>query len=106
MNYLIKKVFNPELHEKHRKMVVEYRTGAISNAFVELDGIINDAALARDYFDKSPEWFAQKLKDTHLCRNATAFDSSEARHLADAFRDIARRLTGLAAEIDAVADVD
>lgn len=106
MNYLKKEVYNLENYEKDRAEVVKFRNGAISNAFDELDGLLNKSALARDYFRKSQGWFSQRLHGAHVCASDVSFKPAEARQLAAAFRDIARRLDGLAAEIDAVADID
>lgn len=106
MSYLKKEVLNPERRAAIRAEAISYRSGAISNAFLELDGIINKSAIARDYFDKSQGWFSQRLNNAHVCRSDVSFKADEARQLAAAFRDIARRLVGLAGEIDAVADID
>jgi len=106
MNYLKRGVHNIENYERNRAEVVSYRTGAISNAFIELDGIINKSAFVRDYMHKSQGWFSQRLHGAHVCRTDVSFKPDEARQIASAFRDIARRLEGLAAEIEAVADVD
>ena len=106
MNYLKKKILNPEMYEEHRAEVVKFRHGAISTAFMELDGLLNKTRISRDYFGKSQAWFSQRLNGAHVCCSDVAFKADEARQLAGAFRDIARRLTGLADEIEAVADVD
>ena len=106
MDYLKKEIENPERRSPIRAEVVSYRSGAISNAFLELDGLLNKSALARDYFQKSQGWFSQRLHGAHVCASDVSFKPAEARQLAAAFRDIARRLDGLAAEIDAVADID
>ncbi len=97
---------NPERRAPIRAEAISYRSGAISNAFLELDGIINKSAIARDYFGKSQGWFSQRLNNAHVCRSDVSFKPDEARQLAGAFRDIARRLEGLAGEIEAVADID
>lgn len=106
MDYLKKEIANPERREQIRQEVISYRNGAISNAFLELDGIINKSAFVRDYIHKSQGWFSQRLHGAHVCCTDVSFKPDEARQIAAAFRDIARRLEGLAAEIEAVADVD
>lgn len=106
MDYLKKEIMNPERRAPIRAEAISYRSGAISNAFLELDGIINKSAIARDYFGKSQGWFSQRLNNAHVCRSDVSFKPGEARQLAGAFRDIARRLEGLAGEIEAVADID
>lgn len=105
MNYLKKKVLNPEMYEEHRKETIKFREGAISTAFDELDGILNKTALARDYFGKSQSWFSQKLNGCNVCNNTASFTAQETLTLADAFRDLAVRLQGLAEEIEQVADI-
>ena len=92
--------------EQARRELMSHRSGAITNAFDELNGIINKSALTRDYFQKSQAWFSQRLHNSHVCRSDVSFKPEEARRLAGAFRDIARRLSGLAGEIEAVADID
>lgn len=106
MSFLKKEVLNPERREAIRAEAISYRTGAIANAFIELNGIINKSAIARDYFNKSQGWFSQRLHNAHVCRSEVSFKENDARLLADAFRDIARRLNGLAEEIETVADID
>lgn len=106
MDYLKKNIANQERRGPIREEVVSYRSGAISNAFIELDGIINKSALARDYFGRSQGWLSQRIHGAHVCSTVVQFKPAEARELAAAFRDIARRLTGLAGEIESVADID
>lgn len=106
MYYGKKKAFDPARLEQSRDEVRKFRSGAIFNAFLELEGIINKSALARQYFNKSQAWFSQRLNGCTMCDKAMAFNAAEARELADAFRDIAFRLQGLAAEIDEAADKD
>ncbi len=106
MNYLKKNILNPQSYEENREKCVNYRLGAISTAFDELDGILNDSALVRDYMECAEPDFNAKKEATQLLRAADAFKPEEARRLAGAFRDIASRLSGLAGEIEAVADID
>lgn len=106
MYYGKKNIFNPEKHQKTRNEVISYRSGAISVAFDELDGLINKTVFTRDYMGKSQGWFSQRLHNAHVCCSDVEFKPAEARLIAESFRDIARRLTGLASEIEAVADID
>ena len=93
--------FNPALAEEHRREVVAFREGAIFSAFLDLDGLVNKSALARQYFGKTQGWFSQKLHGATVCDKSRSFTPAEARTLAEAFRDIALRLTAHADEIDA-----
>ncbi|MDE7081609.1 MAG: DUF5053 domain-containing protein [Muribaculaceae bacterium] len=97
---------NPQKAEEARNKVTQFRNGAVFNAFLELEGIINKSALARQYFGKSQGWLSQRINGCTMCDRKMAFSPDEARQLADAFRDIAHRLNGLASEIDTVADVE
>ena len=106
MDFTKKEILNPERRAAIRAEVVGYRNGAISNAFMELDGIINKSAFTRDYIKKSQGWFSQRLHGAHVCCTDVQFKPDEARLIAASFRDIARRLEGLATEIEAVADID
>lgn len=101
-----KKPYDPEKTESDRSKVVTYRNGAIFNAFLEMDGILNKSALARQYFEKSQSWLSQKINGSMIDSKSQSFTPDEARKMAEAFRDIARRLEGLAAEIDAAADTE
>lgn len=94
------------MYDEHRAECVKFRGGAISTAFDELDGIINKSALTRDYFGKSQSWFSQRVHSAHVGGVDVQFTARDAHRLADAFRDIARRLCGLANEIDAAADTE
>lgn len=106
MNYLKKQPFNPAQYDEDRAKCIDHRSGAISVAFDELDGLINKTVFTRDYMGKSQGWFSQRLHNAHVCCSDVEFKPAEARLIAESFRDIARRLTGLASEIEAVADID
>ena len=70
-------------------------------AFLELNGIINKSQLAQQYFDKSQGWLSQKLHGCTVRDRKRSFTEEEYHQLADAFRDLARRLTLHADEIAA-----
>ncbi len=101
-----RKILNPQKHEETRAEVISCRSGAIFNSFIELEDIINKTQLAAQYFDRSHSWFSQRLNGSMVNNEKSEFNAAEAHQLAGAFRDIARRLTALASEIDAVAEVD
>ena len=52
------------------------------------------------FFGKTHGWFSQKLHGANVCDKDRSFSSDESRQLADAFRDIAKRLMAHADEID------
>ena len=106
MNYGKKKPLDPELSEQTRTTLQGFRAGSIFNAFVEPEGIINKSALARQYFHKSQGWLSQRINGGVSCDKKMESSADEARQLADAFKDIARRLDGLAREIEDAADRD
>lgn len=97
---------NPQKHEGTRKEVITYRGGAIYNAFVELDGIVNKSEFAKQYMERSQGWFSQRLNGCPMGGARKEFTPDEAKKIADSFRDIARRLSALADEIEEVKDVD
>lgn len=86
-----------------RAQNITIKSGAVFVAFTELEGLINNAALARQYFRRSPAWLAQRINGNTVFDKKAGFRPDEYRQLADAFRDIARRLSTHADEIDAAA---
>lgn len=96
-----RKILNPERHEKLRQLTIEVKSGAVSNAFAELEGLISKTQVAKQYFEKSQGWFSQKLNGCTLHNRKQEFTEEEYRKLAEAFRHIAKRLTAHADEIDA-----
>lgn len=98
--YLGKRQYhNPELAEQHREETVSFKEGAIFTAFLDLDGLINKSALAKQYFGKSQVWFSQKLHGATVCDKERSFSDEEPHQLAESFRDIAKRLMAHADEI-------
>lgn len=94
------KFHNPELAEKHREETLSFKEGAIFTAFLDLDGLINKTALAKQYFGKTQGWFSQKLHGATVCDKERSFSDEESHCLAESFRDIAKRLMAHADEID------
>lgn len=86
-----------------RAQNITIKSGAVFVAFSELEGLINNAAIARQYFKRSPAWLTQRINGNIVFNKKAGFRPDEYRQLADAFRDIARRLEAHAAEIDAAA---
>lgn len=86
-----------------RAQNITIKSGAVFVAFSELEGLINNAALARQYFKRSPAWLTQRINGNTVFNKKAGFRPDEYRQLADAFRDIAHRLEAHAAEIDAAA---
>lgn len=99
-----RKIFNPERHNELRNEVIREKSGAVWNSFVELEGLINKTQLASQYFDKSHAWLSQKLHGCMVLSKQKAFTQSEYHQIAEAFRDIARRLEKHADEIDAASE--
>lgn len=96
-----RKILNPERHEQLRKMAIEVKSGAASNAFAELEGLLSKTQVSKQYFDKSQGWFSQKLNGCTMFNKKQAFTEDEYHQLAEAFRHIAMRLNAHADEIDA-----
>lgn len=95
-----RKFFNAELAEQNRREAISFKEGAIYTAFLDLDGLINQTALVKQYFKKSQGWFSQKLHGATVCDKERSFSPAEAHQLAESFRDIANRLLAHADEID------
>lgn len=88
-------------YNERRKEIVATKNGAVWNAFTELENIINKSALAQQYFEKSQSWFSQRVHGCTVRKKEIAFKPEEYHKLAEAFRDIAKRLQAHADEIDA-----
>lgn len=84
-----------------REQLITEKMGATWVAFLELNGIINKTRLAELYFQRSQSWLSQKLNGCEVCKKQASFTEAEYHKLAEAFRDIARRLNAHANEIDA-----
>lgn len=95
-----RKILRPEKFEANRKEIITDKSGAIWNAFIELEGLVNKSAISAQYFSRSQGWFSQKLNGATIGRKDRAFTTEESHNLAEAFRDIARRLEAHADEID------
>lgn len=90
-----------EEYNERRKEIIATKSGATWNAFTELEDIINKSQLAKQYFDKSQSWFSQRVHGCTVRKKETEFKPEEYAKLAEAFRDIAKRLIAHADEIDA-----
>ena len=95
-----REILNPEKFEANRKEIIADKSGAIWNAFIGLEGLINKSAISSQYFNRSQGWFSQKLNGATIGKKDRAFTTDESHRLAEAFRDIARRLEAHADEID------
>ena len=47
---------NPERHEEYRSQAISFRGGAIFNAFIDLEDIINKSVFAKTYMNHSQYW--------------------------------------------------
>ena len=88
-------------YEERRKKCIESKSDATVTAFGELEDIINKSQIAKQYFEKSQSWFSQRLNGCTVLKKSIAFKEEEFHQLAEAFRDIAKRLQAHADEIDA-----
>lgn len=96
---------NPERHEEYRSQAMSYRGGAIFNAFIDLEDIINKSVFAKTYMNHSQSWFSQKLNECPVGGAKKSFSASEAETIAESFRDLAKRLNCLAEEILALSPI-
>lgn len=96
-----RKYYNPEEHEEHRRELIKTKQGAIANTFIELEGLLSQTQVARQYFDRSASWLNQKIHSTVVFDRAKEFTEEEVAKLTSALRHIADRLKAHADEIDA-----
>lgn len=89
-----------EEYNERRKKCIEYKSDATFTAFSELEDIINKSQLAKQYFEKSQSWLSQRINGCMVLNKPMSFKDEEYHKLAEAFRDIAKRLTAHADEID------
>lgn len=95
-----RKIYNPQKYNDIRNKVIADKCGATWNAFTELEGLINKSALAEQYFEKSQSWLSQRIHGCTVRKKSMTFKENEYHELAEAFRDIAKRLSAHADEID------
>lgn len=93
-------IMDVEKYEKRRDKCIECKPDATVTAFSELEDIINKSQIAKQYFGKSQSWFSQRLNGCTVLNKAVAFKEDEFHQLAEAFRDIAKRLQAHADGID------
>lgn len=94
-----RKILNPEKDNKIREVIISSKMGAVWNAFIELEGLINKSQLSQQYFGKSQGWFSQRLHGCTVQKKERSFKIEEYNKIASAFRDIAKRLQAHADEI-------
>lgn len=90
--------------EFRRAEHIKTKSGAVWVAFLELGGVLNNSGLARQYFKRSPAWLNQRINGNTVFNKKAGFRPAEYHQLAEAFRDLARRLNAHADEIDAAGD--
>lgn len=95
-----RKILRLEEYNNRRKDIIADKCGATWNAFTELEGLINKSALAEQYFEKSHSWLSQRIHGCTVRKKSMTFKENEYHELAEAFRDIAKRLVAHADEID------
>ena len=86
-----------------RAELVEDKRGAMWVAFLEMRNIIKPTGISKEYFNKSSSWITQRINGNIVFGEKAKFRPEEYHQLAEAFRDIARRLEAHADEIDAAA---
>ena len=94
-------IFNTSEYEERRKKCIEYKPDATFTAFSELEDLLNKTQIAKQYFGKSHGWFSQRVHGCMVASKSMSFKEEEFHQLAEAFRDIAKRLQAHADEIDA-----
>lgn len=84
-----------------RAKQIEIKSEAMWVAFNELRNLIKPSGVSKEYFKRSPAWIAQRINGNIVFGKRATFRQEEYHQLAEAFRDIARRLQAHADEIDA-----
>lgn len=95
-----REILNLTEYNERRKKCIEYKPDATSTAFSELEDLINKTQLAKQYFNKSQSWISQRIHGCTILNKTVSFKETEYHQLAEAFRDIAKRLIAHADEID------
>lgn len=93
-------ILNIDDYNKQREKCIEFKPDAVFTAFSELEDIINKTQLAKQYFGKSQSWLSQRINGCMVMNKSMSFKDEEYKALAEAFRDIAKRLEAHANEID------
>lgn len=86
-------------YEERRNCIIETKSGATWNTFVELEGVISHKEFAEQYFGKTNKWMTEKLANCGL-ENNKAFTEEEYTLIIASLRDIAKRLLAHADEIE------
>lgn len=96
-----RKIMREDEYNERRKEIIATKSGAVWNAFVELENLINKSALSDQYFKRSHSWFSQRVHGCTIRNKEMSFKEGEYHQLAEAFRHISKRLQAHADEIDA-----
>ncbi len=86
-----------------REQQVRIKSEAVWVTFMEMRGLLNTAGVAREYFNRSPAWFTQRINGNMVFGKPASFKPEEYQRLSEALRDIAKRLERHADEIDSAA---
>lgn len=91
-----------ERYERNRRRAIRHKPGATENSFSELEWLINQSRFASQYFKESLLWFTGRMNYCNAhSRHSVTFTEEEYHQVAEAMRDVARRLERHADEIDA-----
>ena len=93
-------IINLEEYEKRREEINSIKSGAVFTLFAEMEDLISKSALARQYFHKTASWLSQRVNGCVVRNTKASFKEHEYHQLAEALRDIAKRLNAHADEID------
>ena len=96
-----RKILRADVYDDRRREIMKTKAGAVWLAFAELEDLFNPSSLAMQYFKESGEWLTKRLDGCAVRDKETSLDENECHQLAEAFRDIAKRLLAHADEIDA-----
>lgn len=83
-----------------REMLAETEGGKMWLAMFDVCLLVNFSEIARTYFGKSVNWFNQRLHGYNVNGKPAEFKTEELQTLADALRDIAKKLLLAADEVE------
>lgn len=83
-----------------REFLLKEKAGAAWLALFDINGLINYSELSRQYFNKSGNWLLQRLHGYTVNDKPATFKPHEYDKLIAALRDISKRLTKVADNIE------
>ena len=90
-----------EIGRKAREKLAREKIGAVWLAMIDCADYVNFSAIDRDYYNRSANWFHQRLHGYEVNGKPAQFKPEEVNTFAKALRDISAKLAAAADTIDA-----